>query len=633
MSASCRAQYRPIHRLVSGLTVLAVTLALVPFAGAVPAAAATIVVPPGTGLGAAIAGASAGSVIVLSEGEYTTSARIVIDKPLTIIGAGKDLTVVRSTTNTTFPAVHNGETSAWISVRSTGSLTISDMTLDGGRENLVKTGSILYARGAVTADDLHLTNASYQLYYGFGMMLVGGPGYTVTDCTFSEIERVSLYHAGGSQDTSPALDPAIERSLYVSGCDFIGSGPGLHLQYGLETERGGRTFAEDCTFYGYSGLDSGWESAAAMGTCFKPPYQTTFTVNDSTVTSCSAGFDVGYSAQTTDTPTSFSRNTFSEVPWDIIVSGDEGVMSLPTGTHNIDLDDPDAVGEAYEYFEWWQDVDGEWEQVLFDPSLIADFWNRVPVAEPDTYTTGQAESLVIDAPGVLGNDTDANTIDAAYDSALADAPANGSVLLDADGAFVYVPEESFVGTDTFTYTVTDGYERSAPGTVTIAVTNVAPVAVDDAYTTPANTTLMEVAPGVLGNDVPGDADPMTPSLESMPPNGTVFLAADGSFGYVPDPDFVGIDAFTYTVTDGFQVSAPATVTITVTEPEEPPVRGVVRVWGEDRYETNVRVDYAVGKGTILEGLVATFRYSWLHQDGSLQTQTQLRAYLNYAFRF
>ena len=46
----------------------------------------------------------------------------------------------------------------------------------------------------------------------------------------------------------------------------------------------------------------------------------------------------------------------------------------------------------------------------------------------------------------------------------------------------------------------------------------------------------------------------------------------------------------------------------------------------DRNETNVRVDYAVGKGTILEGLVATFRYSWLHQDGSPQTATQLRAY-------
>jgi hypothetical protein len=53
----------------------------------------------------------------------------------------------------------------------------------------------------------------------------------------------------------------------------------------------------------------------------------------------------------------------------------------------------------------------------------------------------------------------------------------------------------------------------------------------------------------------------------------------------------------------------------------------------NRNETNVRVDYAVGKGTFLEGLVATFRYSWLHQDGSPQTGTQLRAYLNYGVRF
>jgi hypothetical protein len=53
----------------------------------------------------------------------------------------------------------------------------------------------------------------------------------------------------------------------------------------------------------------------------------------------------------------------------------------------------------------------------------------------------------------------------------------------------------------------------------------------------------------------------------------------------------------------------------------------------DRNETDVRVDYAIGKGTVLEGLVATFRYAWLHQDGSPQTQTQLRAILNYGVRF
>jgi hypothetical protein len=53
----------------------------------------------------------------------------------------------------------------------------------------------------------------------------------------------------------------------------------------------------------------------------------------------------------------------------------------------------------------------------------------------------------------------------------------------------------------------------------------------------------------------------------------------------------------------------------------------------DRNETDVRVDYAFAKGTLLEGLTATFRYSWLHEDGAAQTGTQLRAYLNYAVRF
>jgi len=50
-------------------------------------------------------------------------------------------------------------------------------------------------------------------------------------------------------------------------------------------------------------------------------------------------------------------------------------------------------------------------------------------------------------------------------------------------------------------------------------------------------------------------------------------------------------------------------------------------------ETDLRADYAFAKGNLLEGFVATFRYSWLHQDGSPQTQTDLRAILNYGIRF
>jgi hypothetical protein len=53
----------------------------------------------------------------------------------------------------------------------------------------------------------------------------------------------------------------------------------------------------------------------------------------------------------------------------------------------------------------------------------------------------------------------------------------------------------------------------------------------------------------------------------------------------------------------------------------------------NRDETDIRADYRVGKGHLLEGLVATFRYAWLQQDGSPQTQTQARLIVNYPFSF
>jgi len=53
----------------------------------------------------------------------------------------------------------------------------------------------------------------------------------------------------------------------------------------------------------------------------------------------------------------------------------------------------------------------------------------------------------------------------------------------------------------------------------------------------------------------------------------------------------------------------------------------------DRDETDIRVDYGFPKDSVLAGLTATLRYSWLRQDGAPQTATQLRAYLNYDVRF
>ena len=119
--------------------------------------------------------------------------------------------------------------------------------------------------------------------------------------------------------------------------------------------------------------------------------------------------------------------------------------------------------------------------------------------------------------------------------------------------------------------MTDGQGGSAQATVTLTVTPVGgnndPIAVDDGYSTPQDTTLVEPAlTGVLANDSDPDGDPLsvTPTPVSGPSSGTLTLATDGSFTYVPTGGFSGPDSFVYEVTDGQGGSAQATVTLTVT---------------------------------------------------------------------
>ncbi len=91
--------------------------------------------------------------------------------------------------------------------------------------------------------------------------------------------------------------------------------------------------------------------------------------------------------------------------------------------------------------------------------------------------------------------------------------------------------------------------------------NGSPVAVDDGYTTPQDTTLVVDAPGVLANDI--DTDPLTVAVVADPTHGVLALAADGGFTYTPDAGYSGSDSFTYEASDATVDSNPATVRITV----------------------------------------------------------------------
>jgi hypothetical protein len=188
-----------------------------------------------------------------------------------------------------------------------------------------------------------------------------------------------------------------------------------------------------------------------------------------------------------------------------------------------------------------------------------------PVAADDSYTTPQGRQLAVAAPGVLANDTDPDGDQLTVFPG--PRPRVGSVQMFEDGSFLYTPPPTYCGPDTFTYYAYDGVHYSAEeATVTILIPcdQAPPQAQPDRYTTPESTVLSVPSPGVLANDRDPNLDNMVARLQEVPQHGTVDLGFDGEFVYTPDAGFVGDDTFTYVADDGRDVSAPATVTITVT---------------------------------------------------------------------
>jgi Big-like domain-containing protein len=187
---------------------------------------------------------------------------------------------------------------------------------------------------------------------------------------------------------------------------------------------------------------------------------------------------------------------------------------------------------------------------------------------PDNYTVKHDHQLKVQAPGVLGNDVNLVTESTAVLDSL---PSHGTLLLfGADGSFTYQPNAGYVGSDSFTYHTRDLLLNSVPTTVTITVTNAAPVAEDDTYAATTAVQLTVPAPGVMGNDHDADGDALTATLVSGGGNGSLSFSANGGFTYKSGGSFTGTTSFTYRVSDGIAFSNTATVTITVSAPQATP---------------------------------------------------------------
>ena len=208
--------------------------------------------------------------------------------------------------------------------------------------------------------------------------------------------------------------------------------------------------------------------------------------------------------------------------------------------------------------------------------------NAVPVAVNSAYTTVHDVTLTVTAPGVLAKVSDPDNGPSPLAAILKDNVAHGTLTLNTNGSFTYVPKAGYFGADSFAYRASDGDAYSTLARVSLTVYG-APIAGTANYAVNQNTVLQVAAPGILSQASDPNGLPLTISLVKNVTYGTLALNADGSFTYTPAHNFISTDvwistdpntgiqhttgirqdSFTYQVSDGKLTSTIATVAITV----------------------------------------------------------------------
>ena len=199
--------------------------------------------------------------------------------------------------------------------------------------------------------------------------------------------------------------------------------------------------------------------------------------------------------------------------------------------------------------------------------------NDPPVAVADAYTV--LEDSGLNSLNLVLNDTDIDTATSTLTLTSVTTSGSGTVAINADNKSVdYTPANNFNGTETITYTVSDGSLSDNTGVLTITITpvNDPPVAVADAYTVLEDSGLNSL--NLVLNDTDIDTATSTLTLTSVTTSGsgTVAINADNkSVDYTPANNFNGTETITYTVSDGSLSDNTGVLTITITPVNDPPV--------------------------------------------------------------
>lgn len=229
--------------------------------------------------------------------------------------------------------------------------------------------------------------------------------------------------------------------------------------------------------------------------------------------------------------------------------------------------EPDPDFNGTDTFDYTMESGGE--QATTTVSVTVTPVNDEPIADNDSTTVPEDAGPTAVAVLVGDTDIDGDTLEIIGTT----NGTKGVVTITGGGSgLTYDPAPNLNGGDAFTYTISDGNGETDTATVSVTITpsNDPPVAQDDEATVAedAGATMIDV----LDNDSDVDGDTLEVDSVTQGSKGTVTRTGGGAgLSYNPDTDATGTDTFTYLVDDDNGGTALGSVTVTITESNDPPV--------------------------------------------------------------
>lgn len=314
--------------------------------------------------------------------------------------------------------------------------------------------------------------------------------------------------------------------------------------------------------------------------------------------------------------------------WERLVSDDEWETLPGKSGEAVELI-PDLEASATEKQNTYRlsvaPYDGESRGAWVHSTASITIENSAPIAAGLSLSARPNEAMAVEL--VASDDDSEDLVGLVFE--IVEQPGHGG-LTDFDastGTVTYTPDVDFVGTDQFSFRVSDGDLWSDSALVVIELSsdfeNSAPVARNDRFETPED---IPIVVNVLENDDDPDEDPVRIWSVGTLANGSVSVAHDGSALTVsPAENFVGLLSFEYTIRDPYLATATATVEVSVTQENDPPTLEALAdaTIGEDTshsvtlvvddLETDVSLlsVSATSEASIIEAVSASYDAGWL----------------------